>query len=77
MFLTCQGCCCFSRCSRSHSPFSESAAAGAPPLSEVEGQGYPSSAPGPQTWAARSPLTLPPTPLSPSRPPPETLAVWV
>lgn len=74
---TCQGCCCSSHCSRSHSPSSGSVSAGAPPLSEVEEQGDPSSARHPGTWAARPARTLPPTPQPPSFLPLATLAVWV
>lgn len=74
-FPTCQGCCCSSRCSRSHSPSSGSDAAGAPPLSEVEGQGDPSSARCPETWAARPAQTPPPTPRSPFPLLPATLAL--
>lgn len=65
---TCQGCCCSSHCSRSHSPSSESDAAGAPLLSEVEEEGDPSPARFPQTF---------PNPRCPSCPPPATLAVWM
>lgn len=64
-FPTCRGCCCSSHCSRSHSPSSESDVAGAPPLSEVEGQGDPSSARCPETWAAQPAQTPPPTPRFP------------
>ena len=74
---TYRGCCCSSRCSRSHSPSSESDVAGAPPLSEVEGQGDPLSARCPETWAARPAQTPPPTPRPPSLPPLVTLAVRV
>lgn len=72
---TCRGCCCSSHCSRSHSPSSESDVAGAPPLSEVEGQGDPLSAHCPETWAARPAQTPPPTPQPPSLPPLVTPAV--
>ncbi len=74
-FPTCRGCCCSSRCSRSHSPSSESDVAGAPPLSEVEGQGDPLSARCPETWAARPAQTPPPNPQPPSLPPLAALAV--
>lgn len=74
---TCRGCCCSSHCSRSHFPSSESDVAGAPPLSEVEGQGDPLSAHCPGTWAAL-PAQIPiPSLQSPSLPILVTLAEWV
>lgn len=70
-----RGCCCSAHCSRSHFPSSESDVAGAPPLSEVEGQGDPLSARCPETWAVRPAQTPPPTPQPPSLPPPAALAL--
>jgi len=58
---TCQGCCYFSHCFRSHFPSSGSDVAGAPPLLEVEEQGDPLSARCPETSAARPARSPPPS----------------